>query len=104
MLNKIKSSYILKSIFEFIKPHETMKILNYNKKLQKRVDLSIKDYIKAYNEIIIELKMIDNLIDENNYYFISPEYNDHSLLHIYFNDEFKEQKKNIYIKMKIYQK
>ena len=41
--------------------------------------------------------MIDNLIDEKNYYFISPEYKDHSLLHIYFNDEFKEQKK-IFIK------
>ena len=72
ILNKIKSKYIIKIIFQFIKKHKKLNVINYNKKLQKDLDIKLKDYIDYYQinaEIIImiqkNIKPIDKLIDIN---------------------------------------
>ena len=46
-----------------LKTKKALEILKYNKKLQKRVNMSIKDYKKyseIYSSIEIELKLVDN--------------------------------------------
>ena len=40
----IKSLYILKYIFSFISKKQKLKIIIYNKNLQKKLDISIKTY------------------------------------------------------------
>ena len=61
-LNNLKSIVILKKILSYITKNETLNILRYNKKLQKRLNLSIndyKDYSQLYSPIEIELKLDD---------------------------------------------
>ena len=48
-IDNIKSNYLLKNMFDYIKKNEFLEIIKYNKKLQKRTNLSIKDY-KEYSE------------------------------------------------------
>ena len=68
-LNNLKSIVILKKILSYITKNETLNILRYNKKLQKRLNLSIndyKDYSQLYSPIEIELKFDENKCDEKN--------------------------------------
>ena len=83
MLENITSSYILKRIYNFLTELKKLKILNYSNKLQKKSNISILDY-KEYAEIEIELNLIDNPNNLNNY-FISPNFAESSSLHIYYN-------------------
>ena len=59
MIDNIKSTYVLKEIFKFISLYRKLKIVNYNKKNQIRLNLSINDY-KKYSSFKIELQLIDN--------------------------------------------
>ena len=88
IIEKIKSRYILSKIYNNMTIKKKLEIVKYNKRIQNRLNLSIKDY-KEYCEIEIEIiptrgkygKFIDiNKIDELYY-------------HIYFNDN-KEEIKN----------
>ena len=66
MLNKIKSKYIIKSIFEFIKINIFYKIIKYNKTLQNCLEIKIENY-KNYCEktdIILEIKCSDSKPDK----------------------------------------
>ena len=54
--DNIRSSYILKQIFEVVNEYKKLKIINYNKKIQERIDISILDY-KKFLEIELELKL-----------------------------------------------
>ena len=58
MINKIRSHYILEQIVkDNINEKRYLYIFQYNKNLQKRLKLSIKDYKQYYyKRIIIELK------------------------------------------------
>ena len=87
--DNIRSSYILKQIFEVINEYKKLKIINYNKKIQERIDISILDY-KKFLEIELELKLGYNTFNNN---FISKYFIDVSSLHIYFNEEKEEQKR-----------
>ena len=91
-LNNIKSIYIIKLIFKNIKKNKSFELIKYNKKIQKRLNLSLRDYIEL-SQIVIELIPIKsihpkfiNFIDERKYY------------HIYFNDEEKEIENNYFTK------
>ena len=96
-LVSIKSKYILKQIFQLLLHKKFLKIINYNKNLQNRLDLSIKDY-KEYEQVIIEVdidKAEFNLDGIENYFLYNKIF-DKSYFHIYF-DGNKEEIKRPYI-------
>ena len=70
MVDKIRNSYFLRELFNIIDERKALKILKYNKKLQKRLKLSIKDYIKFNNRIEMELEVF-KYPQLHNYFFIS---------------------------------
>ena len=88
-INKIKSSYILKRIFNNIDKGIFLKIIKYNKKTQKRLNIDLNNY-NYYSQIEIEVipslnqygKFI-NILNEEERYF-----------HIYFNNNKEEIKRN----------
>ena len=97
ILNNVKSVYFLQKIFYNIHKNKWLEILKYNKKLQKRLNLSInnyKEYSQLYSSIEIELKVLCDK-DRFNYKFINLSDNDKEYYHIYFDDEKEEIKRNI---------
>ena len=55
---KIRSRYILKEIFNIIKKEKMLEIVKINKKTQRKLDITLKDYIKfsrTYSTIEIEI-------------------------------------------------
>ena len=86
----LKSNFILKKILENIKKDKSLEIIRYNRKLQKRLNLSINDYKEYYQPIEIELK-----IEENGYgEFINIPEKEKEYYHIYFNNSNEEIKRN----------
>ena len=60
---KLKNNIILKRIFNNMKKNKLFEIIKYNKKIQKRLIISIadyKEYSQLFSSIEIELKLIDN--------------------------------------------
>ena len=53
MFNKIKSNQITKKSFYYLKEKKKLKILKYNKNLQKKLNLDIFDYRRFTGKIII---------------------------------------------------
>ena len=98
MLNKIKNKYILKQIIHELTELKYLKLVKYNKTLQKKLSLSVHDY-NNYRKIIIEIKPISedklNKNDSENKFINLPK--DKSLYHIYF-DNSKEESNIDYIK------
>ena len=103
IFENVKSNYILKKLFYNLLKKKSLDIIKYNKNIQKRINISIKDY-KEYSEIYssieIEIKPIKNeygkfinIVKENEIYY-----------HIYFNDNKEEIKKNHLMKMIMFQK
>ena len=45
-IESIKSLYILKDLFSFLSEKQKLKIIIYNKQLQKKLDINIEDYKK----------------------------------------------------------
>ena len=94
-LMDIKSDYILKYIFNSLKIDNLLKIINYNKKLQKRTNKDIddykKEYIKQYLQIIIEIIPIAYTKSK----IININKTNESYYHIYFNDNKNEIKRKI---------
>ena len=94
-LKNIKSDYFLIKTFDIMKKYKKLKIIENNKKLIKRLNLSIDDYKKysqLYSSVEIELKIGNdkyskfiNISDENKEYY-----------HIYF-DNSNEKIKNNYL-------
>ena len=50
----LKSKYILKKIFDIMEINKSLKIIQFNKSLQQRLDININNY-KEYSEIEIEI-------------------------------------------------
>ena len=69
--------------------------MRYNKKLQKRLNVNIYDYIE-FAKIKIELKLIDNKYG----YFINIPKEEKEYYHIYFGNSKEEIKRNKLKKMK----
>ena len=93
-IENIKSIYLLQQIFNFLQENKSLKITKYNKKIQKRLDKNINDYIN-YKKVIIEIIPI-NIKDIN--IFINYKEEKRKYYHIYFNDEKEEKSRNYFTK------
>ena len=95
-IDNIKSSYLLKNIFDYIKKKKFLEIIKYNKNLQNKINLNIKDY-KEYCETYTSIE-IEIIPSKNSFYgkFINLPFFDKSHYHIYFNDDNKEETEKVY--------
>ena len=87
IIENIKSRYILSKIYDNMTKKKKLQIVKYNKRIQNRLNLSIKDY-KEYREIEIEIIPIKDKYGK----FINIKENDELYYHIYFNDNNEEIK------------
>ena len=93
VFQKIKNNYILKQIFEKLKTYTKLEIIKYNKQIQKRLNLSVKDYkeyCQLYSSIEIELKVEDNECNK----LINISDKEKKYFHIYLDNSNKETKRN----------
>ena len=102
--NKLKSDYFLMKVFDIMKKNKSLEMVKINKKLQKRLNLSINDYknySELYSSIEIELKVISNklyIFKNNNNIFIRINDKDKEYFHIYCDDSKEEIKRNYFDK------
>ena len=95
VLEKIKSDYFLMKLLDIMKKNRMFEIVKYNKKLQKRLNLSINDYKEYFNEytsIEIELRVKNDRDYENK--FINIPYRNEKHYHIYFDNSSEEINRN----------
>ena len=81
-------------IYNNINKKKSLEIVKYNKKIQNRLNLNIKDYkeyCEIYSSIVIEVIPAKNIYSK----FIKINENEKLYYHIYFNDN-KEEIKNKY--------
>ena len=90
-LCNIKSVYILKKIFNNLNIIKKLKLINFNKSIQKRLDINIDNYKSNYTEIIIEIIPIQNSYGDFIHKFKEK---DEKYIHIYLNDNKEEIKRN----------
>ena len=86
MLNNLKSDYFIIKLFEYIPKRKSLKTIKYNKKIQKRIDINIKDYkyySKKYTSIELEIIPMKSKYGK----FINIKEKDKEYYHIYFNDK-----------------
>ena len=88
IIENIKSRYILSKIYNNMNIKKKLEIVKYNKRIQNRLNLDVKDY-KEYSEIEIEIIPIKDKYGK----YINIKENDKLYYHIYFNDN-KEEIKN----------
>ena len=92
-LKKLKSDFFLRKFFEYVPNKKSLEIMKYNRNIQKRMNINIKnykDYSEKYSSIEIEIIPIKNKYGE----FIKiVEKEDEKYYHIYFNNSKKEIKK-----------
>ena len=93
-LNDIKSNYILSKINANLLKKNSLNITKYNKKIQKRLNLCLKDYIE-YSELFSSIEII--IIPSKGKYdkFIKVNEDKKLFFKIYFNDN-NEEIKNKY--------
>ena len=87
----IKSRYILSKIYDIMIQKKKLEIVRWNKKIQNRLNLDIKDY-KEYSETFTSIEI--EIIPAKDKYgeFIKIDENDKLYYHIYFNNNKKEIK------------
>ena len=91
---KIKSDYFLQKLYDNMTKKKKLVIVKYNKKIQNRINLSVKDY-KEYSETFTPIE-IEIITTKGKYgKFININKIDKLYYHIYFNDN-KEEIKNKY--------
>ena len=94
VFKNLKSNYFLQKIFDNIQKRKSLEIIEYNKQIQNRLNLSIKNY-KEYSEIYTPIE-IEIILSKNKYgKFVNINKNEEFYYHIYFNDN-KEEIKNKY--------
>jgi len=95
VLNKNRSNYILKGIYENLNIKNSLELIKYNKKLQKRLNIKLNDY-KIYREAYspIEIEIIPIQGNFGKYINYNKHSNYDSYIHIYFNDSKIEEKRN----------
>ena len=81
--DNLKSNLMLKKIISLMKINKSLNIMRYNKKIQKRLNININDYIEYY-KIEIELKLDDNEYKYDK--FINIPAKEKGYYHIYFDD------------------
>ena len=95
IIENIKSRYILSKIYNNMTIKKKLVIVKYNKKIQNRLNLDVKDY-KEYCEIEIEIIPTKYKYGK----FININKKDKIYYHIYFNDNKKEIKNKYEINKK----
>ena len=92
-IENINSKFNLANIFNNLQKHKFFNIIKYNKALQNRLDLNIKNY-KECSELFTPIE-IEIIPAEKKYgKFINIKYEKQKIYtHIYFNDSNKEIKK-----------
>ena len=90
IIDNIKSRYILSKIYDNMTIKKKLVIVKYNKRIQNRLNLDVKDY-KEYCEIEMEIIPTKDKYGK----FIKINKKDKLYYHIYFNDN-KEEIKNQY--------
>ena len=88
-LDNLKSDYFLRKLFDILKKDKSLKIIKYNKQLQKRLNININDYMQC-SKIEIELKIANNKYGE----FINIPKKEKEYYHIYFDNSKEEIKRN----------
>ena len=83
----LKGNFFLQKTFELLEMNKYLKIIKYNKKIQERLNLSIKNY-KDYGQIKIEIIPVKNAIGEFIHIVLDS---DKKYFHIYFNDNYKKE-------------
>ena len=101
IIEKLKSDFFLEKLYDNMTKQKKLEIVKYNKKVQNRLDLGVKDY-KEYSETFtpIEIEIIPAK-DKYGFFFINIDVNDELYYHIYFNDN-KEEIKKKYITQKYF--
>ena len=92
IIEKLKSDYFLQKSYDNMTKKKKLEIVRYNKKIQNRINLSVKNY-KEYSETFTQIEI--EVIPAKGKYgrFININENDKLYYHIYFNDN-KEEIKN----------
>ena len=92
-LLNIKSKYILKLIFDHFEQKKVFKLINYNKGIQNRMEIGLKDYkFEFMYTIKIEIYPKNNCASGTFIKYIT----DVDKYHIYFGEETKERKVNFF--------
>lgn len=61
LFRRIKSNYVLKLLFDNLNFKIKMKIINHNKELKNRINITLTDYKDLYKQIIeIEIALSEN--------------------------------------------
>jgi len=95
MLEKIKGDFFLKYLCQHIKNRDhILRIFNYNKCLQQRLNISINDYKNKYYQTIIEIKPGETKKNIRENVFIRIVRNFYENYHIYFDNNKNEIKRN----------
>ena len=94
ILYNIKSKVVMKKIVEKIQKLTLLKLFNYNKKIQLKLDLTLDDY-KSNSLIEIELIPKDQGISNN--FFINYDKNTKKYFHIFFDDNKEEVDRNYFL-------
>ena len=75
MLENIKSSYIVKIVFSYVDEKKKLKLVKCNKSLQRKIDISINNYIHFKGKYIIyELNGIAKEYYDNGELIFEGEY------------------------------
>ena len=91
-LDNLKSIFMFKKIFNNLHKNKLLLISKYNKRIQNKLNLSIKDY-KEYCEIEIEITPKKNKYGQFINY--QNDKNKKKFYHIYFNDNKEEVTRNV---------
>ena len=91
-LGNIKNKNILKKIFNIILRKKYLGIINYSKKIQNKLSLSINDY-KEYSQIFSSIE-VEIIPIKNKYEEFINIYDNSEYYHIYFDDKKEEIKRN----------
>ena len=89
----VRSNYMLKKMFNFLRKKKLLEIIHYCKTIQKRLNIDINDF-KEYLEIYSAIEIIITPIRNKYGKFVNIKKGEESYYHIYFNDNEKEE--NIY--------
>ena len=63
LFSQIKSVFILKKLYDIIETKK-LSIVKYNKNIQNRINVNIKNYKEIYSTIEIEIILIKNKYDD----------------------------------------
>ena len=90
IFNSLKSYYFLEKVFNNLQKKKSLEIIKYNKKVQNRLNITIKEYKELYEQIEIEITPVMNKYGK----YININEKDRIYYHIYFNNNKEEIKRN----------